>query len=968
MITLMLIGSMGLVYTVIYCGYALAFWYGWTLTKAENGQPAEYSVGRILVIFFAIIISIFSLGNAGPFFTILTTARAAAFEVFAIIDRQSLIDTLSEDGEKNEKLDGSVEFSNVEFDYPSRPDTKILKGINFEIKPNTTVALVGSSGCGKSTCVQLIQRLYDPKSGSVKVNNKDIKSFNIRWLRSQIGVVNQEPILFATTIKENIGFGKPDATDEEIQLAAKNANAHDFIMKLPDKYNTDVGNRGSQLSGGQKQRIAIARALVRNPKILLLDEATSALDNESEAIVQAALDKASVGRTTIIVAHRLSTIRNADTIHALDAGRVVESGSHSQLMKKKGIYYKLVIAQEQQSDDNKNDKKNKDKKNKLIKDIDERYDSKAFELTDKQKEDKEREEEEDKEKDEKFSIKSFLKKLKNKKKDDKDPKKKEYSVKEMMILNKPEWYFIAFGSFASLLVGTVNPVFAVIFSKAIGVFSLCSYEDQEHQIMIFSVLFIVIGIILFFSFFFSSAMFGISGENLTRRLRSEGFKSMLKQDIEWYDHPDNNVGVLCTKLATEASAVKGATGVRFGFIMQVVGNIGIGLLLSLVYAWTITFCVLAFIPLIIAGGLLQQKMLMGFSGKDKKQLEKAGKVTNEGISNIRTVVALNKEKYFVDKYLDIISLSFKSSMRLSHIYGFGLGFTQAVMYFAISAAYSLAAYLIVRNKFGLDFEGTMIAFSALIFGGQALGQGMAALPDYEKAKAAVASMYELLESEPKINNWDSSGDKLTEKDTDGEIKFNKIEFSYPTRKEAKILNKLELTIEPGQRVALVGSSGCGKSTITQLLERFYDPDEGRVTLSDRNIKDLDLFWLRTQLGIVSQEPILFDLTIRENIAYGDLTRDVSIEEIIEAAKSANIHSFISNLPDKYETNVGSKGTQLSGGQKQRVSIARALIRNPKILILDEATSALDTESEKVVQDALDKAQRGRTCIVIGIQF
>ena len=220
-----------------------------------------------------------------------------------------------------------------------------MDGFNLNVEVGKTIALVGPSGCGKSTVMQLIQRFYDPSSGEVLVGGKDVRSLNTKWLRQHIGLVSQEPVLFDTTIAKNIMYGNEDATEEEMHTAAVNANAHDFISKLPDGYNTLVGEAGTQLSGGQKQRVAIARALVRDPKILLLDEATSALDTESESIVQQALDRACTGRTTIIIAHRLSTIQNADVIASVEGGKVIEQGTHSELMDKGGLYYELVTAQ-----------------------------------------------------------------------------------------------------------------------------------------------------------------------------------------------------------------------------------------------------------------------------------------------------------------------------------------------------------------------------------------------------------------------------------------------------------------------------------------------------------------------------------------------------------------------------------------------------------------------------------------------
>ena len=253
-----------------------------------------------------------------------SVARGAGATIFSVIDRVPPIDSSSEAGKKLGDIQGDISFKEIRFNYPSRPDVEVLRGLDFDVPAGQTVALVGTSGCGKSTCIQLLQRFYDPLDGRVCIDGNDVKDLHLGWMRSQIGVVGQEPVLFGTTIGENIRYGRSGVTQEEIEKAAKEANAHDFILRLPQKYNTTVGERGAQLSGGQKQRIAIARALVRNPKILLLDEATSALDTQSEAVVQRALDKARLGRTTIMVAHRLTTIKNAERIIVIKDGVVVE--------------------------------------------------------------------------------------------------------------------------------------------------------------------------------------------------------------------------------------------------------------------------------------------------------------------------------------------------------------------------------------------------------------------------------------------------------------------------------------------------------------------------------------------------------------------------------------------------------------------------------------------------------------------
>ncbi|KAL8165277.1 UNVERIFIED_CONTAM: Multidrug resistance protein 1 [Gekko kuhli] len=334
--------SLGITRFLIYACYALAFWYG---TKLVADESKTYNIGTVLIVFFSVLIGVFSIGQASPNLESLANARGAAYEVYKIINKPRAIDSSSKEGFKPDKLQGKIEFKNVHFSYPSRPDTQILKGLNLKIQPGKTIAFVGSSGCGKSTTIQLLQRFYDPDEGEITIDGHDIRTLNIKWLRENIGIVNQEPILFATTIADNIRYGREDVTDAEIEEATKEANAYDFISKLPDKFNTMVGERGAQLSGGQKQRIAIARALVRNPKILLLDEATSALDTQSESIVQTALDKARTGRTTIVIAHRLSTIRTADVIAGFDKGVLVEQGTHNELMEYKGVYYDLVMQQ-----------------------------------------------------------------------------------------------------------------------------------------------------------------------------------------------------------------------------------------------------------------------------------------------------------------------------------------------------------------------------------------------------------------------------------------------------------------------------------------------------------------------------------------------------------------------------------------------------------------------------------------------
>ncbi|KAJ8964325.1 hypothetical protein NQ314_004995, partial [Rhamnusium bicolor] len=340
--------SNGCLWFFVYSCYALSFWYGVGLIIEEKHLPDNekvYTPGNMVSVFFSTLVATWNFGMGAPFLEVFGAASGAAQKIFYVLDSEPKINKYRECGIEPYRFKSHIRFDNVHFSYPSRPDVKVLQGFNLKIEYGQTVALVGNSGCGKSTCIQLLQRFYDPVSGNIFIDKYDIKDINLLWLKKKIAVVSQEPALFATTIAENIRYGKLSATQNEIEEAAKKANAHKFILSLPDGYNTVVGERGAQLSGGQKQRIAIARALVRRPEILLLDEATSALDTTSEAEVQSALDSVSGECTTIIVAHRLSTIRNANIIVFVLDGRVMEKGTHSELMAAQGYYYNMVSSQ-----------------------------------------------------------------------------------------------------------------------------------------------------------------------------------------------------------------------------------------------------------------------------------------------------------------------------------------------------------------------------------------------------------------------------------------------------------------------------------------------------------------------------------------------------------------------------------------------------------------------------------------------
>ncbi|KAM8771060.1 ATP-binding cassette sub-family B member 5 [Rhynchonycteris naso] len=920
--------SLGAVYFFMNGTYGLTFWYGTSLIL--SGEPG-YTIGTVLAVFFSVIHSSYCIGTAAPNFETFTVARGAAFNIFQVIDKKPAIGNFSTAGYKPECIEGTVEFRNVSFSYPSRPSVKILKGLNLKIKSGEIVALVGPNGSGKSTAVQLLQRLYDPEDGFITVDGNDIRTLNVQHYREHIGVVNQEPVLFGTTINNNIKYGRDGVTDEEIEKAAKEANAYDFIMEFPNKFNTLVGEKGAQMSGGQKQRIAIARALVRNPKILILDEATSALDTESESVVQAALERTSKGRTTIVVAHRLSTIRNADLIVTMKDGVVVEQGTHAELMANQSLYYSLAMSQD-------------------IKKADEQMESMACSqqstssvpLCSMN------------------SIKSNFTEKSEESTQYKETRLPEVSLLNIFKLNKSEWPSVVLGTLASVLNGTVHPIFSIIFAKIITMFENDDKTTLKHDAEIYSMVFIILGVICFVSYFIQGLFYGRAGEILTMRLRHLAFKAMLYQDISWFDNKENSTGALTTILATDIAQIQGATGSRIGVLTQNAANMGLSVVIALIYGWEMTLLIMSIAPVLALTGMIETSAMTGFANKDKQELKHSGKIATEAVENIRTIVSLTREKAFEQTYEETLQIQHRNTLKKAQIVGSCYAFSHAFVYFAYAVGFRFGVYLIQAGR--MTPEGMFIVFTAIAYGAMAIGETLALAPEYSRAKSGAAHLFALLEKKPTIDSYSQEGKKP---DTcEGNIEFREVSFFYPCRPDVLILRGLSLSIEKGKTVAFVGSSGCGKSTSVGLLQRFYDPVKGQVLLDGVDAKELNVQWLRSQIAIVSQEPVLFNCSIAENIAYGDNSRVVPLDEIKEVASAANIHSFVEGLPEKYNTQVGLKGTQLSGGQKQRLAIARALLRKPKILLLDEATSALDNENEKVVQHALEQASEGRTCLVV----
>ncbi|KAF7260037.1 hypothetical protein EG68_02390 [Paragonimus skrjabini miyazakii] len=930
-------GSIGL---SIFCSAALIFWYGIKLIREEAYDP-----GSVLLVFINVIMGSIYLGNALPNFQYFMNAVTSAREIYGTIEREPPIDK-DYQGVQLPNFKGNVTFKNISFSYPTRPDIPILKDFTLNLESGKTVALVGPSGSGKSTIVHLLQRFYDPTEGQIKVEGVDIRDLDLKAFRTQLGCVQQEPILFEGTIAENIRMGKLNATQEEIEKAAKLANADSFILEQPQAYETLIGERGGGMSGGQKQRIAIARALIREPKLLLLDEATSALDTRSERVVQEALEKASSGRTVVAVAHRLTTVRNADLILVLDKGVICESGTHDELVAQDGLYAAMLRNQKQTDESSAEDEESgdetheTDESSSLPEGVWRRDPGRSS--------------------DDLGSSSSIRASIVSQLVSDQVKKMKKSPIKRLLKINRPELKYIVLGCISAVIAGAVQPSFAILYSEVYSIFPLIlsNPSEADRKTSLICGMMALLGFIRFLSMLAQGYFFGVSGERLTKRIRAWYFECILRQEIGWFDRPENQAGALTASLATQASQLKLISGSQLGTILEAVVLAVASLVIGFVFSWQLTFSANKYcdqarrskVRSMAGGGKIEEDMTMM-------------RVAQEAINNDRTVFTLTLEEHFYQKFLKAMRDDRKAVIRECLMFGLVYALTQSVTFFAFATVFALGIHLIDIRV--IDYLTLFRVFSVMNMGAQSLGRTASFGPEAKRASKSARTIFATIDRQSQIP---ADEGEMPKEPFQGKVVFNRVYFRYPTRKELRILKNFSHTVEPGQTVALVGQSGCGKSTLLQLVQRFYDPSDhgpdSGVFFDQWNLRDLAPSWVRKQIGIVSQEPNLFDMTFEENIAYGDNSRDVSMEEIIEAARQANIHDFISKLPDGYQTMAGQRGSQLSGGQKQRIAIARALLRKPALLLLDEATSALDNESERVVQQALDAAMGSRTSLVV----
>ena len=827
-----------------------------------------------------------------------TTGIAAAAKIFNTIDRVSPLDPASDAGLKLDKVEGTVELRNIKHIYPSRSEVTVMENVSLVVPAGKTTALVGASGSGKSTIVGLVERFYDPVGGEVLLDGHNAQTLNLKWLRQQISLVSQEPTLFGTTIFGNIRHGligtKYEHEDEEkqrelIERAAKMSNAHDFVMGLPEGYQTNVGERGFLLSGGQKQRIAIARAIVSDPKILLLDEATSALDTKSEGVVQAALDVAAQGRTTISIAHRLSTIKGADNIVVMSEGRIVEQGRHDQLIDRKGAYYNLVEAQRIAAGNEGNDP-----------------DQARLEERNEQPIDYPAEEKEGYEVDpDDVNIGEKLNRTQSGKSVSSVALKKrasdaevQYSlwtlIKVIGAFNKKEWHYMLIGLAFSIIGGGGNPTQAIFFAKSIVALSLPpnQYQKLRHEIDFWSLMYLMLAIVQFLAVGGQGVAFAFCSERLIHRARDRAFRTMLRQDIAFFDKEENSAGALTSFLSTQTTHLAGLSGSTLGTLLMVSTTLVAAIAVSTAIGWKLALVCASTIPVLLGCGYFRFWVLAQFQDRAKKAYERSASYACEATSAIRTVASLTREEDVWEHYHQLLvaqgQKSLSSVAKSSTLYAS----SQSLIFLCIALGFWYGGTLIVGGEYSM-FQ-FFVCYSAIIFSAQSAGSIFSFAPDMGKAKYAAQDLKTLFDRKPAIDSWSPDGLPLEE--CEGSLEFRDVHFRYPTRPEQPVLRGLSLTVKPGQYVALVGASGCGKSTTIALLERFYDPLAGGVYVDGKDISSLKIGDYRRHLALVSQEPTLYQGTIRENVLLGADNDDVTEELIVQACKDANIYDFIVSLP------------------------------------------------------------------------
>ncbi|WAO93068.1 Hypothetical protein NCS54_01059900 [Fusarium falciforme] len=1012
----------GMLYFIAYSANALSFWQGSKQVARTVEGKSDISVGDIYTVILLLVDACVILGGIAPLLPIIAGAVGAFEKLRQDMDTPAVIDAGSENGEKLALIEGTVTFKDVSFAYVSRPHHKVLKSVSFECPAGKHTALVGLSGSGKSTVAGLTSRIYDPTEGTVYLDGRDIKDINVKSLRSHMSLVQQEPSLLDRSIIENIalgimnspqpdherfratilgtglaelaaklrngedlktaaqGFGQ-DMIDlvDRVQEATKLADAAGFVEKLENGYGTQVGTGGKLVSGGQRQRLALARALIRDPKILILDEATASLDSASERRIQTAIESIAKNRTVIAIAHRLSTIKNADNIIVMNNGDIIEQGNHLELMALNGSYASMVRLQTVDSEDagsiTSTVRESSDgiySEKETIGDIKVKDVEKEEVVETKKEEVKEQETVKDKDKEADPDGDAAL-----------DSNKSAWVViKSISGMARPYILHILICLLAASIVGLTFSSAGLIFGYTIDNVSPCNTADDILWAgKFFGGMWFLVACVELLANTTSWTGFGMVAEKLLYKIRVLCFRSLYEQDLDWHQSEGRTPTALMSVITTDAAAVGGFSGSIIGTIFSIVVNFLVAIILSHIVAWKIAIVCLVVVPLLLGSGIMQLRSLSQFERRHAGAFSSAVGISVEAVNSFKTISSLSIEHEIMQSYRRALKGPRKEMTFASMYANLWLAIANSTGNLIYAFAYWWGSNRITKGE--ATQREFFIILICMLVSAQLWGQMFSLAPEVSRARAAASRILSLID----IGSSKDQAKKRkltlaieeTEKDiearaeapvksgstTGATIVFKDVKFAYPARPHIQILTGMSFTIQAGQFVGLVGPSGAGKSTIMSLVQRMYRPSSGTVEINGDDICAREGTEFRHDIAVVPQDCALFDGTIRFNVALG-ATPDhrPTDEEIHEACKLANIHDMIMELPDGYETECGPNGSRLSGGQRQRLAIARALVRKPKLLLLDESTSALDAESERALQEGLERVARGITVIAI----
>jgi ATP-binding cassette subfamily B protein len=893
-------------------------WYGGR--QVIQGSLTQGELAQFLLYLVMLSMPIRMLGWLS---TLFSRAMASGKRIYEIIDQVSPVRDRP-DAKSLSRVEGQIEFEGVCFAYDSQGE--VLTDLNFKVEPGQVVALVGASGSGKSTVANLIPRFYDVTSGSVSIDGLDVRDVTLSSLRKNIGIVQQDTFLFSASIKDNIRYGKPEASVEDIKAAARIAGLHDFVVTLPDGYDTLVGERGITLSGGQKQRLSIARTLLLDPRILIMDDSTSSVDTRTEYLIQQALTRVLEGRTTLIIAHRLRSVQRADVILVLKDGEIVERGRHSELLERDGLYKQLYGLQfEAQS-----------RGDSLPAAAVEEGDESALPV------------------ERAHSNIEADKYLSGSLKGSDDVLYgKPYDsgvVKRIAPYFKAHWVAITLTIAATLLFTFSSVASPYIISIAENNYILAGNLSGLNMIVL---VFIGMGVLNWISYYTQIVAEARLGQSVLLFLRTQMFDHLQKLSVRFFSH--NEVGRIMSRVQNDVGELgdfldSGA----FWVIGEVASMVAIIVILCTMEL-RLALITLAVVPVLIFFILYWQKRARMAFIQARRSISSVNGALEENISGVRVIQSVSREDLNCQQFDQVNQANFEANRRSAQISAAMMPAVELLLSAATAVVVMFGGLGVLR---GTMLVGTLVAFLLYI---QNFFDPIRALTmeyaQLQRAMASGARIFELLDVKPEIVNLPGSRPAPVLK---GQIQFENVSFSYDPQVE--VLHEINFDVPAGTTVALVGPTGAGKSTVISLIARFYDVTRGKILIDGYPLNNLEMISYRRQLGMVLQDPVLFSGSIRENIAYGNPA--ASQDEVESAARTVGAHDFIVHLEKGYDTVLQERGQNLSMGQRQLVSFARALVAKPAILLLDEATASIDSNSEHIIQQGLARLTQGRTTLVI----